>query len=358
MVNIVEKIETDIVQLLPDPKVRKLCLSVLLDSVSEANRHGVQKWGVYFWNGNDRIRLLVGGLIVLSIHKEGVWMALEKEELGKSKDMLQIIEKSTDWQWDTGRWAHYTRIPSANGYYTPSDDHPRIWPIIQQFHFAYIRKTASVFSQLREDSQRKNMPEVLEYLRNTLKRYVPSPFYGDVANLIANPIHDIQAYTSTQEYQNVPETEREAIIQSRIGQGRFRFELIKYWGGCAVTGCATLELLRASHIKPWWESTHRERLDVYNGLLLTPNLDEAFDKGLISFTDGGKIMISKCLVDEEAIKLGIQANMSITGLDNRHFEYLQYHRRQIFKKSVLTGHLNQTSNCTSEKENNGDNIME
>lgn len=50
--------------------------------------------------------------------------------------------------------------------------------------------------------------------------------------------------------------------------------------------------------------------------------------------------------------------MSIMGLDNRHFEYLQYHQTQIFKKSMLAGHLNQTSNYTTEEENNGDNIME
>jgi 5-methylcytosine-specific restriction protein A len=56
-------------------------------------------------------------------------------------------------------------------------------------------------------------------------------------------------------------------------------------------------LLKASHIKPWRDSDNAERLDIYNGLLLIPNLDSAFDKGYISFDDGGKIIISDMIKD-------------------------------------------------------------
>ncbi|MBN1267665.1 MAG: HNH endonuclease, partial [Anaerolineales bacterium] len=99
-------------------------------------------------------------------------------------------------------------------------------------------------------------------------------------------------------YRHLGPTEKTAVIQSRVGQGRFRRYLIDYWGGCAVTGANKIDLLKASHIKPWKVSSNKERLDVYNGLLLTPNLDSVFDQGFISFTQLGSILISEELTVE------------------------------------------------------------
>ncbi len=135
----VKKVEQDIAGLLPDVEMRKRCLSVLLESLSEAHLYGAQKWGVYCRDDADRLRLLVGSLIVLTIHNGRLWMALDQELLETSPEALDTLNHSIDWSWETGRWARYTRIPSRNGYYTPSDEHPRIWPVIRSLHFAYIR---------------------------------------------------------------------------------------------------------------------------------------------------------------------------------------------------------------------------
>ncbi len=94
------------------------------------------------------------------------------------------------------------------------------------------------------------------------------------------------------ELEELTETERKTVILSRVGQGAFREGLIKYWGGCSVTNCRFIPLLRASHIKPWRDSSNKERLDVFNGFLLTPHLDAAFDSGYITFDSSGKIIIS------------------------------------------------------------------
>jgi hypothetical protein len=73
--------------------------------------------------------------------------------------------------------------------------------------------------------------------------------------------------------QAVPDvTERDAIVKSRVGQGRYRKELLAMWKSCAVTGLDIPELLRASHIKPWSDCNDRERVEAYNGLLLGPFL--------------------------------------------------------------------------------------
>ena len=46
------------------------------------------------------------------------------------------------------------------------------------------------------------------------------------------------------------ETEREAIVKSRIGQGYFRDQLVNYWHGCSISAFQHYDLLIASHIKP------------------------------------------------------------------------------------------------------------
>jgi HNH endonuclease len=66
--------------------------------------------------------------------------------------------------------------------------------------------------------------------------------------------------------------ESKALVESRLGQGRFRQDLLSLWSRqCAVTGLGVAELLRASHIKPWRSSDNVERLDQYNGVLLAPH---------------------------------------------------------------------------------------
>ena len=124
-------------------------------------------------------------------------------------------------------------------------------------------------------------------------------------------------------------TEKMALIKSRIGQGTFREKVLLHWAGCAVTGFSDTSLLVASHIKPWKKSTNSERLDPWNGLLLSPNLDKAFDKGFITFEANGLIRLSPLFI--EATKLGIVPSMKIE-LKPRHEKYMAHHRAEEFKR--------------------------
>ncbi|MBH1674515.1 HNH endonuclease [Stenotrophomonas maltophilia] len=62
----------------------------------------------------------------------------------------------------------------------------------------------------------------------------------------------------------------------RTKQCLFRERLIGIEKGCRLTGIEDLRILRASHIKPWAHSTHSERVDGENGLLLAPHADMLF----------------------------------------------------------------------------------
>jgi predicted restriction endonuclease len=127
---------------------------------------------------------------------------------------------------------------------------------------------------------------------------------------------------------NIESTERTSLIQSRLGQGKFRDSLIQLWGGCSVTGYSFTSLLVASHIKPWNKSDNRERLDPYNGFLLLPNIDKIFDLGFITFNYSGEIIIGKKLSEHKII--GISPEMKINILD-QHKPYLEYHRAKVYR---------------------------
>lgn len=112
-------------------------------------------------------------------------------------------------------------------------------------------------------------------------------------------------------------TTREALVQARVGQGRFRSDVASLWGKgevCALTGIDVPELLIASHIKPWRESSDDERLDACNGLLLATHVDKAFDRYLLSFReDRGDFWVSMHPRVETALrKTGITRAMKLT----------------------------------------------
>lgn len=123
-------------------------------------------------------------------------------------------------------------------------------------------------------------------------------------------------------------TERQNLVKCRIGQGSFRQKLIGHWKACAVTGYKDTDLLIASHIKPWKACTNIERLDPFNGLLLAPNLDKAFDSGLMSFNHAGLVLLSPHLSNPE--QLGISAEMNVR-LSPRHEPFMRFHRDFVFR---------------------------
>ena len=133
-------------------------------------------------------------------------------------------------------------------------------------------------------------------------------------------------------YATLAETERTAIVKSRVGQGLFRKRLIdKYQGTCIITGVSAKKLLVASHIKPWAVSNNEERLSEENGLLLSPTYDKLFDYGLITFSNQGNMIISSQLSDEDKNKLHLSTNIQYDlKMSSKMMEHLDYHRDIIF----------------------------
>lgn len=98
-----------------------------------------------------------------------------------------------------------------------------------------------------------------------------------------------------------PETERIRAAAARVGQHFFAENVLRNCGdSCVFCGLrpATFgakRMLMAGHIKPWRDSTPKERLDPANGLAACPSHDVAFDTGLLAIEVDLRITLARSL---------------------------------------------------------------
>ncbi|MGM0561147.1 MAG: HNH endonuclease [Pseudomonadota bacterium] len=144
------------------------------------------------------------------------------------------------------------------------------------------------------------------------------------------PLHEFQ---KTLSQAAVDTTEVERLHKQRIGQDIFRSALLDYWGeACAVTALAVSGLLKASHIIPWAKCEQdAERLNVMNGLLLSAQLDAAFDSGLISFDEEGRIVFSDHFPEDQRQRAQLHPGMRLRWVTGEHRQRLEWHRENVFQ---------------------------
>jgi len=129
-------------------------------------------------------------------------------------------------------------------------------------------------------------------------------------------------------------TERSGLVVSRVGQGAYRKSIINRWENqCAVTGFNDQRILIASHIHPWKDARSEERLDVNNGILLSPTYDALFDKHLITFENSGKILLSDKVSQSEYKKIGVSGAEKIRKLRSDNIAYLEKHQ-EVFNSQL------------------------
>lgn len=92
-----------------------------------------------------------------------------------------------------------------------------------------------------------------------------------------------------------------------------------------------MNLLVASHIKPWRSANNHERISSENGLLLSPLYDKLFDLGFITFNNKMQIVVSKKLSVENVKLINIDCNkIFISNPSNELCKNMSYHRENIF----------------------------
>lgn len=280
----IDKLKEAIISLFPNDEYRKICLRLFLESLNKANSYGNNKWGAYYYN--EGVRLLVGNLIVLTIHKNGIWMALDKQSLNEIKD-AQILEDSSLWKWETGDYSEYKAVPSHNGYYIPSNEDKEIWPLIREIHFRYIEKVANKYKWLNYKSQSTHSDKLLYYIKYELGlQSIPVPNYSNTELEMAEEIPQ-------KESANLFEgAKKQVIVNAYERNPTARKECLNNYGfKCSVCGFdfeevygeIGTEYIHVHHLKPLNEINEEYRVDPINDLRpVCPNCHSMLHKAKLS----------------------------------------------------------------------------
>jgi putative restriction endonuclease len=178
---------------------------------------------------------------------------------------------------------------------------------------------------------------------------VPDSLAQAMIGLIGQAYWD--AYATISMFQNVPEptdaeiasedrtitgsTFREQLVRARRGQGVFRSNVLLREEYCRVTRVSEPRHLKAGHIKPWRDATDAERLDGANGLLLSPHIDHLFDEGYITFSTSQTLVVVPEVRDKLLDAWGIDAGVRVGEFSREQSGYLDYHRVNVFKHTLL-----------------------
>ncbi|WP_423129825.1 HNH endonuclease [Gaoshiqia sp. Z1-71] len=130
----------------------------------------------------------------------------------------------------------------------------------------------------------ENQEDLLFESEKILAEFEEQSLEAKYSTLISS-IENLQGETKMQE------------VKTRVNQNVFRqIVLVNYSQRCAVSAIDIPEMLIASHIIPW-SKNEKERLNPSNGICLSAHFDKAFDKGLITFDEEYKLMLSTQLKD-------------------------------------------------------------
>jgi hypothetical protein len=186
-------------------------------------------------------------------------------------------------------------------------------------------------------------------LQSVYLAQLPHAFAEALIGLIGQAYWD--AYATIAVFQSAPEplesdtaiadrgivgpTFKEQLVRSRRGQGVFRSNVLLREEYCRVTRVNEPRHLKASHIKPWRDATDAERLDGANGLLLSPHVDHLFDEGYITFSSSQALVIVPEVRDKLLDAWGIDAGVHVGEFSREQNAYLDYHRSNVFKRTLL-----------------------
>lgn len=131
------------------------------------------------------------------------------------------------------------------------------------------------------------------------------------------------------------QSEQQEVRRARDGQGKYREQLLEQCRFCPFTMIADERLLIASHIKPWAASDDAEKIDPYNGYMLSPLYDKLFDRGFITFTENRHVILSDFISPYTWKQIGLKNDTFINALpmDEARIKYLNFHHESVFKGS-------------------------
>lgn len=163
------------------------------------------------------------------------------------------------------------------------------------------------------------------------------PEFAEQPMHVYEPEHDAEALDDIHSIEgdsSIPETQRLQLAKARIGQGLFRKRVMLLDPRCRVTGVDDPRLLIASHIKPWRDASNSDRINGFNGIMLSPHVDALFDERLIAFEDDGRMLVHPSLPGDILDRWSINRNVCVGEFRREQRAFLEYHRSLFASKAA------------------------
>ena len=155
------------------------------------------------------------------------------------------------------------------------------------------------------------------------------PSFGTASSFVHDAKNDVEILDDIHQIEGdvaIPETQRLQLAKARIGQGLFRKRVMLVDPRCRVTGVEDSRLLIASHIKPWRDASNADRINGFNGIMLSPHVDALFDERLISFKDDGRMLVHSSLLQDVLDRWAIRRDTHVERFRPEQAEFLEHHR--------------------------------
>lgn len=223
-----------------------------------------------------------------------------------------------------------TKLPDIIYYSISDQDHlnpPRVYVNSTDTNYRLLRELA--LPDLSYLSIRKLVAddgEILLYTR----------LFNDYLDSFGQSTHPVEILAEqklVEENPNLSIEQKLQLVKARVGQGRYRKNLLEECPFCPITNVSDDRLLIASHIKPWSVSNQQEKIDPKNGFMFTPTIDYLFDQGFITFETDKKLIVSPWISSTTISRLNLKPKSIVTNLPIAGREqYLVYHRDIVFKQ--------------------------
>lgn len=298
--------------------------------VNQKKTHRHEISGGYLWSPKtkstgarnpfyDFMTEVMPGDIVFSYYNQAI------RAVGKALGQAQTASKP-DFGLAGANWAN-------EGWYIEVEFETLETPLLPKEHMDVLRPLLpDTYAPLKQTGDGKEfyLTELSDQFGSSLIALIGDAGSSAVSRLshyrpIENPANDAnQAAIAGRT--DIGETTKTQLVKARRGQGHFRANVRLNESRCRVTGVSDPTCLIASHIKPWSESNDEEKLHGCNGLLLAPHIDHLFDKGLISFSDDGALLISPDLDVSILQAWAINRTQNVGKFNKDQAIFLKYHR--------------------------------
>jgi putative restriction endonuclease len=304
---------------------------------SHTVRHEIE--GSYLWFANKarkskarsesdkNIQRLLPGDIVFSF-AQGAIGAIGVA-LGSAREAAKPLEFDSIAEYaDTqSGWLVPVRFMTLANSLRTEDYNAELAPVLPRKHPPILPGGAS--------NQHVMLASVPHIMAETLSRLLDGEverIVGTITESVGRSLAEDAAEAAIQQRTDISPAQKSDLLKSRHGQGVFRTNLELNEHSCRITGVLDRRHLWATHIKPWSECDDAEKLDGSNGLLMSPHVAHLFERGYISFSDEGDLLVSQELNPVVLDNWHIQLPLSVGEFRPEQCYFLGYHRREVFQQ--------------------------